>query len=183
MIFGATAVVRTKRFVLNLICCSALALFIQLPAHACQSVTLSWDPSSDTNVAGFKIYYGTTSQNYPNVVVAGNTNSVTITGLKAGTTYYFAATSYNAAGTESALSNEASYAVPGIAATLTSASSANGQFSFTVTGTAGQQYVVQASTDLVNWVSVQTNAAPFVFVDPDAASFNQRFYRTFTLSP
>lgn len=38
-------------------------------------------------------------------------------------------------------------------------------------------YIVQISTDLMNWVSVKTNTAPFTFVDGDAGQFNQRFYR------
>ena len=39
-------------------------MFCQLPARAA-SVTLTWDPSSDPNVAGYKIYYGTASQSIP----------------------------------------------------------------------------------------------------------------------
>ena len=68
-------------------------------------------------------------------------------------------------------------------ATLTSAASSGGQFSFTVTGLTGQQYVVQASTNLIDWDSVQTNTAPFVFTDTAASSFNERFYRTYSLAP
>ncbi len=154
-------------------------LSLQLPVHASQSVTLSWNFSDDPNVAGYKIYYGTVSRTYLKTVTAGNTNIATISGLIPGTTYYFAATSYNAAGIESTLSNEASYAVPVPAATLTSATRSSGQFNFTVAGTAGRVYVVQASTNLVNWVSLQTNTAPFVFVDTNAGSFKQRFYRTY----
>ena len=48
----------------------------------------------------------------------------------------------------------------------------------TVTGTSGFKYVVQASSDLVNWVPVLTNTSPFTFVDTNASQFNQRFYRT-----
>jgi hypothetical protein len=65
---------------------------------------------------------------------------------------------------------------------LTQSAYATGQFSFNVSGAANQQYVVQASTNLVDWVSVQTNTAPFTFVDPDAGQFSQRFYRTLLLS-
>jgi hypothetical protein len=38
---------------------------------------------------------------------------------------------------------------------------------------------VQASTTLVDWEAVQTNVAPFTFVDSKASQFNQRFYRVF----
>ena len=55
----------------------------------------------------------------------------------------------------------------------------NNQFQFTVTGTAGSNYVLQASTSLTapNWISITTNAAPFMFVESNASLFNQRFYR------
>jgi hypothetical protein len=66
---------------------------------------------------------------------------------------------------------------------LTQSTFAAGQFSFNVSGVTNQQYVVQASTNLVDWVPVQTNTAPFTFVDADAGQFSQRFYRTFLLSP
>jgi hypothetical protein len=44
------------------------------------------------------------------------------------------------------------------------------------------EYIVQASSDLVNWTAVQTNTAPFTFVDPNASQFSQRFYRTLDIS-
>ncbi len=72
-------------------------------------VSLSWDPSADATVVGYKIYYGTTSQGYTSSVNVGNVLSATITGLTANTTYYFAATTYTAAGVESDFSNEAVY--------------------------------------------------------------------------
>jgi DNA/RNA endonuclease G (NUC1) len=55
----------------------------------------------------------------------------------------------------------------------------NDQFRFTVNGTAGSNYVVQATTDLAatNWISLATNAAPFLFIQSNASSFGQRFYR------
>ena len=62
-------------------------------------------------------------------------------------------------------------------AILSPAGFVNGQYSLTVLGTTNAQYVVQASTDLVNWVSVQTNTPPFTYVDTEAGQFNQRYYR------
>jgi hypothetical protein len=56
-----------------------------------------------------------------------------------------------------------------------------GQFNFSVDGISGSQYVVQASTNLKDWVSIQTNTAPFSFCDADAGKFSQRFYRTYSL--
>jgi len=67
---------------------------------------------------------------------------------------------------------------PAALATLGSAAYSDSQYAFLVSGAAGDKYLVQASTDLVNWVSLQTNTAPFIFVDTNANQFSQRFYRT-----
>jgi hypothetical protein len=110
---------RTKWLVFDLILSSALMLFVQLPARADQSVTLTWNASTATNMAGYKIYYGTASHNYSNVVAVGNVTNATVAGLVAGQTYYFAATTFDGAGDESVFSNEASYAVPLMTPTIT----------------------------------------------------------------
>lgn len=56
---------------------------------------------------------------------------------------------------------------------------ASGGFAFTVSGTTGSNYIVQACTNFgsSNWVSLQTNAAPFTFTETHAATIPQRFYR------
>jgi len=158
-------------------------LFAQLPVHADQSVTLSWNPSVATNVAGYKIYAGTASHSYATTNVTGTATNTTISGLVEGRTYYFAATTYDGAGNESSYSAEASYTVPVTPATLDQPVRTGNQFSFAVSGEVGSKYVVQASTDLVNWVAIQTNTAPFTFVDTNTAGFSQRYYRTYYLSP
>lgn len=101
-------------------------LFFQLPVRANESVTLAWRPSSTPDVTAYKMYYGTASHSYSNVVTAGNCTNVTIGGLIPGKTYYFAATTVNSAGSESGYSNEASNTVPVTAAALTSAARAAG---------------------------------------------------------
>jgi len=55
----------------------------------------------------------------------------------------------------------------------------NNQFRFTVNGWTGTNYVVQATTNLTttNWISLTTNAAPFLFTQTNASLFSQRFYR------
>ncbi|HWI58075.1 MAG TPA: immunoglobulin domain-containing protein, partial [Bacillota bacterium] len=61
--------------------------------------------------------------------------------------------------------------------------STNGPFQLALTGTTGAKYVIQAATDLSlgNWVSLLTNAAPFMFSDTNAGSATCRFYRAVTL--
>jgi hypothetical protein len=55
----------------------------------------------------------------------------------------------------------------------------NNHFQFLLTGQAGSSYAIQASTNLTttNWLSIFTNVSPFTFVDSNANSFPQRFYR------
>ena len=54
---------------------------------------------------------------------------------------------------------------------------ANGQFQFNVTGASSLTYVVEASTNLVDWDALATNTPPFTFVDQAAPNCPQRFYR------
>lgn len=161
-----------------------LALIAGVDRAAAGAVSLTWNSSTNSAVDGYKIYYGTTSQTYFTNVVAGNVTNITISGLTEGTTYYFAATSYDAAGDESGYSDEVMYTatnqIVASAATLAPAvSSVAGQFSFTVSGAAGSQYVVQASTDLINWITLGTNVSPFTMVDSNAAAYPHRYYRAY----
>jgi hypothetical protein len=151
------------------------------------TATISWTPSSGTNVVGYDIYYGTSSGNYTSAVSVLNPSAtnVTIRGLTSGVTYYFSATSYDGSGNQSGYSPEISGVVGqtlSAAAAITSLLTSPGQFGFTVTGAANSQYVVQASTDLVHWVALQTNVAPFNFVDSNTTQFPHRYYRTASLS-
>lgn len=82
------------------------------PAVAAQSVTLAWDASTEPDLAGYRVYYGTAQRQYSAHIDVGNVTTFTINDLADGT-YYFAATAYDAAGNESAFSNEVSTDVDG----------------------------------------------------------------------
>lgn len=96
-----------------------------LPIHAV-TVTLAWDPNSESNLAGYKIYYKTDTSGFPydgqgadqgnspiNIPLAALANRssprLTVTGLEDGVTYYFAATAYDTEQNESGYSNEVFY--------------------------------------------------------------------------
>ena len=81
-------------------------------ALAAQSVIVGWQASTNTGVVGYNIYYGTQSRDYTNKLSVGALTATNISGLVAGATYYFAATSYGALNQESPYSSEISYAVP-----------------------------------------------------------------------
>ena len=76
------------------------------------TVTLEWDPNTEPELAGYKIYWGTSSGNYTSSKDVGNTTTCTITGLDEGKTYYFAATAYDASSNESDYSDQISITVP-----------------------------------------------------------------------
>ncbi len=68
---------------------------------------IAWDPVSDGDLAGYKVYYGTTPGNYPLSRDVGNTTSTTLTGLDPCTRYYVAVKAYDTGGLEStSYSNE-----------------------------------------------------------------------------
>jgi hypothetical protein len=54
-----------------------------------------------------------------------------------------------------------------------------GQLSFNLTGPAGHLVVVEASSDLVSWLSIWTNtfAGTLNFSDPASGVSSNRFYR------
>jgi len=86
----------------------AAIIFFALGATALASdVTLAWDANTETNLAGYKLYYGTASGVYGAPIVIGTQTTYTVTGLAPGT-YYFAVTAYNTEGLESGFSNEVS---------------------------------------------------------------------------
>ena len=56
----------------------------------------------------------------------------------------------------------------------------NHQFQLDFLGVTGSNYVLQASTNLLNWTAISTNTATtnaFYLFDPNATNFPQRFYR------
>ncbi len=70
------------------------------------SVTLTWDPVTATPVSGYRVYYGTSSGSYQQVISIGNSTTYALSGLTSGTRYYFVVTAVDTSGTESGYSNE-----------------------------------------------------------------------------
>jgi len=103
---------RTRTVPLSLIC-----TLLSYAAFA-GDVKLVWDPNSETDLAGYKVYRGNSSRTYgtPVSLTLAQSNhptpGYTATGLTPGATYFFAVSAYNTAGLESGFSNEVSTTIP-----------------------------------------------------------------------
>lgn len=89
------------------------------------TAVLSWNANNESDLAGYKIYYGTSprtgtcpSGGYTSTVNAGKVTMYTISNLAEGQTYYFSIAAYNTAGKESCFSGEVSKAIPVAADTV-----------------------------------------------------------------
>ena len=100
-------------------------------------VTLAWDANPEPSVQGYRVYYGTSSGFYTAVYDAGDRTDCVITGLDAGTTYYFACTAYNATGDESNFSGEIVYTTQGGSSGSSSGSSTTSAQCFIATAAWG----------------------------------------------
>ena len=95
---------------------SLAAFTIRVVATATGSATLSWTPPTQNsdgsplnNLAGYKVYWGTSQNNYSSSVTVNNAGlSSYVVDQLTPATWYFAVTALNAAGVESGFSNVAS---------------------------------------------------------------------------
>jgi hypothetical protein len=96
------------------------AFSITVLAVAGGSATLSWTPpttntdgSALTNLAGYRVRWGTSAGNYTSSVTLNNPGlSSYVVGSLVSGTYYFVVTALNSAGVESQSSNMASKTIP-----------------------------------------------------------------------
>jgi hypothetical protein len=106
---------RSGRSNLVLYLCSC-ALFSGFTCSAlAQSLTFGWIPSVSPDIAGYILSYGTTSGIYTNSIDEGLATNATVSGLEAGTTYYFVLSAVDTGGLDSVLSPEISYSVASLA--------------------------------------------------------------------
>ena len=72
-------------------------------------ITLEWDANSESDVAGYKVYYGTASGKYNRSIDVGNVTRATLHVSKK--KYCIALTAYDTYGNESGFSNEVSWPI------------------------------------------------------------------------
>jgi len=123
----ARALSNDKKFFLNgsifknflLLFCMYAFLLVAFSVHAnAATVTLSWERNQEPDIAGYKIFYGTASRSYTNIITINDTahepltRTYSVTGLDEGRTYYFAIKAFDLAGQESEFSDEVSVEIP-----------------------------------------------------------------------
>ena len=75
-------------------------------AETGDELLLTWNPNAEPDLAGYRVYWGTSSGNYTGQVDVGDTTGCALRGLTNGTTYYIAVTAYDSSGNESGRSVE-----------------------------------------------------------------------------
>jgi hypothetical protein len=91
--------------------------FLALCAPALAAdVTLAWDANTESDLAGYKLYYGTSPGVYGTPITLGKVTTYALTNLPDGT-YYIAVTAYNTGGLESGYSNVVTATLSGTPAT------------------------------------------------------------------
>ena len=146
----------------------------QTVAHSFYSITrVAWERVQPEEViAGFKVYeseadFTSVAGMMPARTTRGH--SCDFINLTVGKTYYFAVTTVNIAGSESA-----NLPIHTVAFTptgenrpivLQAGSYRDGVFTIQVDGPVGADYVLQGSTNLTDWVRMSTNSAPVLPYD------------------
>jgi regulation of enolase protein 1 (concanavalin A-like superfamily) len=93
---------------------AALALLAGAGFIHAGSVNLVWNPNPETDIAGYKLSYGTSPGVHTLTQNTGNVTTATVNGLSEGQTYYFVLRAVNTSGLESDPTPEISHTVPSI---------------------------------------------------------------------
>ena len=81
-------------------------VFITVPFAYSGSLIATWDANAESDLAGYKLYYGPESSNYTKTIDVGDTTAYQVNNLTVGETYFFVVTAYDSSGNESAPSTE-----------------------------------------------------------------------------
>ena len=149
-------------------------------------VRLSWNPSPDTTVAGYRVYYNLASLPATNRQDVGPSQTAFFTNLTASSSYAFYVVAYNATGEESLPSNTLYYSPPALSK-LSLAKQANGSMRIQLKSAIGTSCRIQYSSSLTSpiWQTLTTGTADangnITVTDPLTGRPPMRFYRAMRL--
>ncbi|HTR41016.1 MAG TPA: immunoglobulin domain-containing protein [Pseudomonadales bacterium] len=142
-------------------------------ASAGQSASFTVLAGGTANL-GYQWYFNTNTP-VPNA----NSSILTLTNVQSASAGVYTVVVTNIAGTVT--STNATLAISGGSSQpqVSGLVYANGIFSLTVSGGSGSSFIVQGSTNLVDWINLYTNFSPtpFTWSDSNADNFSQQFYR------
>jgi hypothetical protein len=156
-------------------------------------VSLEWSANPESDVVGYKVYFGTESTNYSAVIDVVGATKTELPAVSLGTTYYLAVSAYNAAGEESPRSAELKVTaeVPAAVADTSMSFSAPGQGQLQwrypkANVPSADKFTIYASEDLKTWnpagtvpvsASSSSDANWLYFEFPYAADKPRMFFR------
>ena len=81
---------------------ACIAFLLVFPCYAGGAqLTVAWDPNTEPDLKGYRVYYGTASRSYGTPFDVGKATSYTLVNLAPGQKYFIAVTAYNTADKES----------------------------------------------------------------------------------
>lgn len=162
-------------------------------------VQLAWSPNPESDIAGYKIYFGTDSGTYPTVYDVGAVTRAELPPMFLGRTYYVALRAYNKESLEGPLSEELTVTAspPGPVADTGFATAASGegalQWRYPRSATIpAERFTIQSSEDLVHWSAAGTRTAAdairsdsewLYFKVPFATDKPRQFFRVAAVNP
>jgi hypothetical protein len=160
---------------------------LALSSFSAQAITLTWDPSTSSNIAGYIVYSGTNTSSYNTSNFVGNVTTNVPSGLLEGLTYFFAVTAKDTLGLESDFSNEISVTIPVSLGQPVMATNqlVSGKVKLTWGSTASSTFRVYYKTNLTDgaWLPLTSNltaVGPITsWTDPSPPQGASRFYRVF----
>lgn len=189
-----------RRYALALAALSPLLVFSASQAADVPAppVNLAWNPNPESDIAGYKVHFGSSSGNYSQVIDVQGQNFAPLPQLILGNTYYLAVSAYNAAGQESPKSTEmilsATPPAPAESTSLTLSGPGSAKLAWkhpkssssaSSSGPA-EGFAVYGSEDLVNWTVVQnldatqassSDSQYFYFEWPFSTTQRKMFYK------
>jgi hypothetical protein len=151
------------------------------------TVSLAWDPSPDTNVVGYFLCWGLASGQCTNQLDTGNVTNATVAGFTTDTVYFFNVVAYDALGQRADPSNEVQCRIanPPILSLETIHGGTNLSVSLNFQGSAGANYTILVTSDLIHWESLWTTNClvdqPVMFQENVPPACDRRFYRLMEL--
>lgn len=97
--------------VLGVMFAALLAVLSASTAFGASTITLTWKPSPEQQVVGYKVYYGVASGKYTSVFNVGNVTTLTLVDVPEAEAHFFVARAYTSDGVESDLTFEISTSV------------------------------------------------------------------------